>query len=396
MEALKKICLFGGSFDPIHKRHVQMAIDAQKQFSFEKIIFIPTNNPPHKKRDLTSISHRIRMIELAICNYRYMEVSNIEAYRSNNAYTYDTVQYFRRKYPGAEIYCIIGEDSLAYLDSWYKAKELLQLVKFVVCSRFGDFSKKAIELTEQGAKVYSLTTKALDISSTQIRNDIGQGIESSSLDIPVLEYIYCCNLYSAKILPPIFIEYVLKLSTLINQKRLAHSLSVAYTARKLACIHGLDEILASTAGLLHDCAKAMPIATMQEIANNNHLLLDTGTFNTSLIHAPIGAEIVKHFFGVDNTDVYEAVAYHTTGMPGMSELSKCVFLADKIEPTRSAYAMLNEIREFAKIDLTKAMLLSIKSTKDYLQTLNKTLHVNTIRLLETIESKVKKGNENGR
>lgn len=383
-ETAKRICLFGGSFNPIHNQHIQIAKDALKQFSLDKIIFIPTLNPPHKETLGATISDRTRMIELATAQYREMEVSTIESYRSGKSYTIDTIKQIKKEYPSADLYYIIGEDSLNYLDKWYRAKELFALTKFIVCDRFFDQEDRRNEIKALGANLLFLVNKPIDMSSTKIRKDISKQKFSPDVPLAVYEYIIESSLYGANILPAIFKEYLDKLSTLINTKRLAHSLCVAYTARELAAYYDVDPILATCAGILHDCAKALPVPVLQSIAKINRLFFDAEIYQTPLLHAPIGAEIAKEIFNVETPEVISAITYHTTGIPGMSVLDMIVYLADKIEPTRSAYPHLEEIKILAKKNLKKAMILSIETTQNYLRLSNKSLHKNTSRLLTNL------------
>lgn len=380
-----KICLFGGSFNPIHKQHLQIAKDALKQFTLNKVIFIPTINPPHKADLGTKISDRIRMIELAIAPFRDMEVSSLESFRSGSSYTFDTLNQIKKKYSNADIYYLIGEDSLNYLDQWYRAKDLFQMVQFIVCDRYDKQNDRRKEIIAQGAKLLFLETKPLDISSTEIRKKLQKQEFVEDIPLAVYEYIVECNLYSSTLLPPIFTQYLSKLSTLINHKRLAHSLCVAYTARELAKLHGIDPIICTTAAILHDCAKALPLPVMQNFAKKRQLYFDADIYESSLLHAPVGAEMAKELFGVQDENVYSAITYHTTGMMGMNTLDTIIFLADKIEPTRSPYPQLEEIRQLAKKDLKKALLLSIMSTENYLKLINKSLSKNTKRLLESLQ-----------
>lgn len=384
--AAQRICLFGGSFDPVHNRHIQIASDALKQFLLDKVIFIPTLNPPHKNELSVSLSDRIKMLSLAIASYRNMEVSAVEAYRSGKSYTYDTVMQIKKIYPQAELYYIIGEDSLNYVDQWYRAKELFSLITFIVCDRFADTNDRRTEIEAHGAKLLFLDTLPLNISSTKIRESLAKNEFTADIPLPVYEYIAEASLYGMQMLPKIFRVYLDKLATLINDKRMAHSLCVAYTARELAKLHHVDTERATCAGILHDCAKALPLSVMQGIAKKNKLYFDEEIYHSPLLHAPIGAEIAKELFGVEDPHVYSAITYHTTGMSGMNALDSIVYLADKIEPTRPSYPQLEEIKQKAKINLNAALLLSIESTNNYLKLMNKSVSRNTLRLMESLKN----------
>ncbi len=382
--AAKKVGIMGGSFDPIHNRHIELAKAALKEYKLDSILFIPSGNPPHKDGLSASAGERMQMIRLAISNYKDFCVSNIELTRSGKSYTVDTMNQLTKENPDTEYYYIIGEDSLNNLENWYKPLELFKLCNFIVAKRDNNIETETSlkEFTDMGAKFFMLNLSPINISSTKIREDLKNNYFSSDIPIPVFEYIYDMGLYGIKPRNEHYRDYIVKLSTMLTDRRLAHSLAVAYTARNLAAKHKVNKNLTTTAALLHDCAKCMSLSTLQQIAGDNNLYFDPVTYNTSLLHAPIGAQLAKTVFGIDDEKVLSAISYHTTGMSGMNALDMIIFLADKIEPTRMSYPNLEEIRKLAETDLKKAMKLSIKSTGAYLKISGDKVHINTVRLLE--------------
>ncbi len=129
-----KLCIFAGTFNPIHKAHLKMAQIALDTHEFDKILFIPAFNPPHK--DVALAEHRYKMVELAIQNYPKFEISDIEYKRKGKSYTYLTVQELYKKYDiDGKIYFIIGKDAIENFDSWYEAEKLKNLIEFIVFER---------------------------------------------------------------------------------------------------------------------------------------------------------------------------------------------------------------------------------------------------------------------
>ena len=130
---MERLAIMGGTFDPIHMGHLRMAYAVQRQLDFDRVVFLPAYLPPHKqtRSDFASWQDRLAMVELAIQNYDNFVVSSLEFDRGGISYTYDTVNFMQELWPDAEIYLIIGEDSLTQLYTWYRVLDLLRLVYFV-------------------------------------------------------------------------------------------------------------------------------------------------------------------------------------------------------------------------------------------------------------------------
>lgn len=153
-----------------------------------------------------------------------------------------------------------------------------------------------------------------------------------------------------------------KLRTMVDKERFEHSLGVEQTAVELAKIHGADVEKARLAGLLHDCAK-FSVAQTKEFCETYGVDAKSCEFEDMplpLIHAPIGAMIIKQAFGVDDPEISSAIAAHTTGKTDMSQLDKIIFLADYAEPGRGDDPEIEEIRRLAKVDLDEALLKSME------------------------------------
>lgn len=179
-----------------------------------------------------------------------------------------------------------------------------------------------------------------------------------------------------------------QLSVTLKPGRFEHSLSVARTSTHLAGIHGIDILRAEQAGLLHDCAKYLPLDEMRIIAVEHNLTDDeTILSNRGLLHAIVGAWVAENNYGMTDSQVLDAIRYHTTGCVGMSRLSMCVCLADTIEPLREEFPLLDRIRELSEKSLERALLLSLEGTADYVTSKSWFLHPltqETIRWLKTL------------
>lgn len=177
-----KIGIFGGSFDPVHLGHLIMAQDAEEAFELDLILFVPAMQPPHKlARDLVTPDQRIDMLRLALGERRNWEVSDAEVRRGGVSYTIDTVRHFAAVYPEAELFFIIGGDSLPELPTWKSIDTLLDACRMITMARPGfdraklDAAIESLPARHRGHLAGGITVgHAIDISSTSIRMRVAQ------------------------------------------------------------------------------------------------------------------------------------------------------------------------------------------------------------------------------
>lgn len=192
---MKKYGIFGGSFNPIHYGHLMICEYIKEEMGLDKVIFIPTGNPPHKDLGV-SAEDRYEMVKLAISPNPDFEISDIETTRINLSYTVDTIRELKKIYKEEKLYFLIGLDSLFQLKTWKKIGDLSQEIEFVVALRPGYIDKEDINreidfLRENfGTKINLIKTPLYEISSTDLRDRIHEG-KSLRYLIPkkVLDYI---------------------------------------------------------------------------------------------------------------------------------------------------------------------------------------------------------------
>ncbi|HZJ76071.1 MAG TPA: nicotinate-nucleotide adenylyltransferase [Oscillospiraceae bacterium] len=199
-----KIGIVGGTFDPVHYGHLFIAQTALDELNLNKVLFIPTGKPPHKREKLiTEAYRRIDMLKLAIEGNPKFDISTTEIVREKTSYTIDTIkelqQYYNKK---TKFYFIVGSDAFIKIEAWKEYKNLLGLTKFVVMARqiFKDqlLDEKIKLLTEEyNADITRLEIPILDISSTDIRRRIREGRSIKYL-LPgdVEAYIFNYGLYT--------------------------------------------------------------------------------------------------------------------------------------------------------------------------------------------------------
>jgi len=184
--------LFGGTFDPIHNAHLEIARTAADRFNFEKILFVPAANPPHKtNRAQAPYEDRIRMAQLACECDRRFEVSRIEE-GSERSYSITTIE--KLKECGiAPIGFLIGADAFAEIESWHRWKDVVHSVEFIVVTRPG-----AVYKLPEGATVYELQGLNIAVSSSDVRARLLRG----DFDVPVppvvLAYIRDRRIYQSQ------------------------------------------------------------------------------------------------------------------------------------------------------------------------------------------------------
>jgi nicotinate-nucleotide adenylyltransferase len=162
---LKKIAIYGGTFDPVHHAHLILARQAIETLGLDKVILVPAAISPLKKAaPVASGEVRLAMLQAAVKGEPEFEVNECELLRPPPSYTIDTVEDIRRRECDAAIYCLIGEDNIEQLSQWHRFAELEKMVRFVVLDRSG----------KQPSHFYQLIHRRIDISATEIRRRVAQ------------------------------------------------------------------------------------------------------------------------------------------------------------------------------------------------------------------------------
>ena len=389
--AKERIGIMGGTFDPIHQGHIRMAQCALQQMQLDRVLMLPSGNPPHKP-DITPAEHRYRMVCAACAGLTGLEPCREEVDRSGVIYTVDTLSILHEKYPKAELYYIIGADTLMELQKWRRYETVLTLCTFLICPRSWHYTPQQLteerkRLSGMGGRFVMLDMEVLDVSSTEVRQAIRKGESTPLLPVQVREYAQTAGLNGAT---PRIAEGPKWLDLLfsdLSMKRFSHTLAGADTARRLALLHGLDAAKAEAAGLLHDCAKCLPLKDMQRIARENSLTEDDSLLvSGALLHSVVGAHLARTRYGCDDPDILSAIRSHTTGKPGMSRLDMAVWLADTIEPTRAPYPILDKVRMLAGLSLEKAMIASLEGTLQHVRKKGDAVHPATVQTLEWLHT----------
>lgn len=377
---MKKIGIMGGTFNPIHNAHLMMAQAAYEQYNLNEIWFMPSHNPPHKKKgDIVSDAHRKRMVQHAIDGYSHFHFSDFELQREGITYTCETLEQLTKQKPESEFYFILGGDSLIDFEHWYKPQKIVRLCTVLAASREGLSDQETEELCmslgqQFHGNVLPVKMPQFRISSAMIRDRLANG-QSAVGFCPesVVHYIEIHELYGSSMAKVPYKEKdrIASLSALLRPKRYRHTIGVAMTAAQLAVCHGESEERARTAGLLHDCAKYLTDKEMYNLCDIYRIVLSPfEKSNPALVHSKLGAYLAKQRYGIEDEEICSAIAFHTTGRPKMTTLEKIIYLADYIEPYRKLNCQpysLNQVRKTCFRDLDQGLLMTLKNTISYLE-----------------------------
>jgi nicotinate-nucleotide adenylyltransferase len=198
-----RTAIFGGTFDPIHCAHIEMARHAADQYRLDRVLFIPAGNPPHKRAD-ASYDHRYRMVELACAADPRFIASRLEE-GTGKSYSIDTIERVRAANASAAsnalapstdanstLFFIIGSDAFAEIQTWRRWEDVVRAVEFIVVARPGH------EITgPPGARVHRLESVELPVSSSDIREALARGESPPDLPPGVAGYIRDHRLYGS-------------------------------------------------------------------------------------------------------------------------------------------------------------------------------------------------------
>lgn len=197
---MQRVGFLGGTFDPPHFGHLILAEYAAEALALDCLLFVPAADPPHKQHEKnTPVAHRLAMLELAIGSNDHFTLSRIDVDRPGPHYSLDMVKIIQREYPGAELYFIMGGDSLRDFPRWHRPAELIQLCRLAVMHRPGDGARPYMHeeiLPGLSERVVMIDAPLIGISATDIVNRLKKGLSVRYL-VPdaVLEYIYTHNVY---------------------------------------------------------------------------------------------------------------------------------------------------------------------------------------------------------
>lgn len=371
----ERIGVLGGSFDPLHYGHLILAEQIRQEASLGKVVLVPAYVNPFKADYMPAEGrHRLEMLRIAAGDHSAFEISDIELKKQAPSYTFDTLSALSERFgSGCELFFIMGTDAFLELEHWHKAEELIENFRFLVGLRRG-YDEAGLEAAaERLREKYPLKAEyiripELEISSTDIKRRIRDGL-SVRFMLPdgVIEYIARNELYLD--LRGRVREYARRRE---KPSRFAHTQGVVKLAEELARIYGADAEKAEIAAWAHDACRSAG----------------------DLEHGPEAAALLRERFGVEDEDVLNAVAFHTTGRPGMSLLEKIIKIADQLEEGRD-YPGVEQLRGAIGLPVDECVYRLMTRTREYVRGRGEKFDPLSDRTIEWLESILKKGGGNG-
>lgn len=418
---MTRIAIYGGTFDPIHMGHLEVAKAVIEEKAADRLYFMPNYISPFKQGEIHSSGEdRINMINIAIRGLPNIEASDYEIKRKSPSYTIDTLEAFERKF-SHDICFVAGADSIDSMEEWHRGPELLSKFKIIAVKRVGFPIEKLIKKIAYYKKKYNSEIFLLNkipkhISSSAIRDNlIFKDDVSEYLTAEVIDYILKNDLYKnnpnkcnlekiKKFNEPNKINKIrrkynnylidenlkYKLEKLLTKKRYIHSLGVANMAKRLARIYGIDEEKAYFSGYIHDMAKCLSVEESNRYVR--YYGIDYKYINNiQIAHSKVGAKLAEDELGIKDMDIINAISYHTTARADMSLLEEILYVSDAIEINRK-YNEVERLRKEAEIDLDKVCLFILDFCIEDLNKKNKEIDRDTIHAREWILKKIKRRN----
>ena len=358
-----KIAIYGGTFNPPHRGHVESLQAVSEQAKPDRVLVIPASIPPHKELAAGSpdAEERLELTRLAFKELPYAEVTDMELTRTGKSYTSDTVAELLRKYPDAELMLAMGTDMFLSFETWHEYRYLIDNVTMLVFARREGEDEKIFKYGEYleskyGAKINYIMHDPLPISSSEIRRLLPRRLGRELLPGVVFARIVKNGDYAAK---PDFPWLREQSYAYLSPKRIPHVQGCEWEAVRLAKRWGESEEDAAEAGILHDITKKLVLSEQLILSEKYGIINDTyETANVKLLHAKTGAALARDLFNISDR-VYSAIRWHTTGKPDMTLLEKIIYMADYIEPNRD-FPGVDKLRKLAYEDLDAAMVLGLK------------------------------------
>lgn len=182
---MDKLGIFGGTFNPVHNGHLSLAQHYIRALGLDRLLVIPTQQPPHKAApDLAPASVRLHLCRLAFAGVPEAVVSDMEVVRSGKSYTVDTVAQLRARYPHAKLYLLVGSDMFLTFSQWRQWQQILQEVTLCTAARADGQMQRLADCAntlQAYGRVQVFDFPVLELSSTQVRERISQGLDCTDL-----------------------------------------------------------------------------------------------------------------------------------------------------------------------------------------------------------------------
>lgn len=385
--AVMRIGIYGGTFDPIHFGHLSVARHMKSELNLDEVFFVVTAVPPHKRNiERTPDNLRYEMVRLALENEPGMTASADEIKAGGISYTFETLNRFKKRYQDAELFFIVGADMLEDFPTWRRPDEILRLANIAAVKRPNSSDDiallgRSIE-TRFGGRVYVSEFSGPDISSTGIRQLIFNAKPIEGLTpLPVELFLYENGLY----VPDSVKTIRDRLAGSLSMSRYRHTMLTVREAVALANRYEVDADSARLAAILHDCMKLPDKELFKYCLEMGIELSEEEKQCSYLIHSRLGAIAANRDYGVKDEAVLHAISVHTLGALNMNKLDKIIYLADKLEPSRT-YPGIEALRQTAYVDLDAGVLAVMRHTIDFVENKGGAVNRTTLEAIDMLSN----------
>jgi len=399
-----KIGILGGSFNPFHPGHLYLAEKALSELKLDRVVFVPAYCSPFKqdaKAEATA-KDRIDMLASSILSDPRFAIDACEIRREGVSYTINTIEDIIERYlPDGKPVLIIGDDCANDFLKWRESEKILQLADVAVACRI---NAKAVKYPFPHIIIKN---EVMVISSNEIRFKIAasaQGEKTGWQDIvscgarAIIEdrelYGYngkvnkkTCEKKTQNIIQQIEEAALVTLST----ERFLHSRHTALMAYDFCRRFNLDPMDGYLAGIAHDLAKQTDNKLLLKIVKDDgQKISDLEKERPNLLHGMAAAVLLRERFNINNKEVIDAVAVHTSGCEDMGTLAKIIYIADKTEVTRNIEPALRKMCSTASSEeeLDRILLAVIEKTMIKLKSKEQIVSKDTLKLLKKVKERL--------
>jgi len=346
-----KVLIFGGSFDPVHRGHVKLFSSAVKAIRPDVTHIVPAYHSPFKDKTPTPFYARMAMAKAAFGGIKTKLIfDDFEFKRGKKTYAHEVIKHLQKKYPGAEIFLLVGSDCLNEIKTWKNASYIFKN-SAIVYGRRAKYEK----VLKTDFKVVLLPGVFPPVSSHALRlKIIASGVVPAELknvkQIIERESLYCLDVHAW-------------LRKHLKENRYLHTKAVCELILKFAGKYGVNPNDAALAALLHDAGKSLTEKRLISYARENKIRLPYRAlvcrYEPELLHSYVSADIAKKIFNIKNKEILKAIETHTLGGKKMGLLAKILYVADASSKDRK-FKDAARIRALALTDLRAALLAATK------------------------------------
>ncbi|MCL2094058.1 MAG: nicotinate (nicotinamide) nucleotide adenylyltransferase [Treponema sp.] len=400
-----RLGILGGSFNPVHNGHLFFAEKAISELKLDRVVFVPAYRSPFKPDAVgmeTGAADRLLMLAAAIEGNPRLTIDDCEIRREGVSYTVHTLEdIIERYFPDGKPYLLIGDDLAADFPKWRDSDRILAQAEIVIARRLNNEP----DTKEHPYPHKIIDNETMDVSSQMIRKMIAENTNWEELVPPsVRDIIRSKKLYSllpapcplspatCYLLPATC--YLLKIEQAaretLSMPRFLHSRNTALLVydmcRRFQNAFGIEPMDGYLAGIAHDLAKQLDPKEMTKLVKKDgNPITALEKDKPNLLHGRAAAVLLREHFSIHNKDILEAVALHTMASREMGPLAKIVYIADKVEVSRSSVVDLRKMCYDESVKLDDIFYAVVKKTVSKLQSKELDLSEETLKLLEKMK-----------